>query len=91
MFRSIDDKIAILKMDYGFGIPYQRIESAKYIIQYDVTNLWKANLSGGWRLIYTLKQPQRENTEVRILSIWLDVLDIVSHNEYGKIFDYRSR
>ena len=92
LFRSIDDKIAILKRDYDFGIhiPKDRI-GQKYMNQYDVTNLWKVNLSGGWRLIYTLKQPQRENTEVEILSIWLDVLDIVSHDEYDKIFNYRGR
>ncbi len=92
LFRSIEDKIAILKRDYDFGIhiPKNRI-GRKYIVEYDVTNLWKVNLSGGWRMIYTLKQPQRENTEVEILSIWLDVLDIISHEDYDKIFDYRGR
>ena len=39
-------------------------------------------------MIYALKQPQRENTEVEILSIWLDVLDIISHEDYDKIFNY---
>lgn len=92
LLRSIEDKIAILKRDYDFGIhiPKDRI-GKKYITQYEVTNLWKVNLSGGWRLVYTLKQPQRENTEIEILSIWLDVLDIVSHEEYDKIFNYRGR
>ena len=92
LFRSIEDKIAILKRDYDFGIhiPRDRI-GRKYILEYDVTNLWKVNLSGGWRMIYTLKQPQRENTEVGILSIWLDVLDIISHEDYDKIFSYRGR
>lgn len=92
LLRSIEDKIAILKRDYDFGIhiPKDRI-GQKYIIQYDVTNLWKVNLSGGWRMIYTLKQPQRENTEIEILSIWLDVLDIISHEEYDKIFKYKGR
>ena len=42
-------------------------------------------------MIYALKQPQRENTEVEILSIWLDVLDIISHKDYDKIFNYRGR
>ena len=92
LFRSIEDKIAILKRDYDFGIhiPKDRI-GRTYIVEYDVTNLWKVNLSGGWRMIYTLKQPQRENTEVEILSIWLDVLDIISHEDYDKIFNYRGR
>lgn len=92
LLRSIEDKIAILKRDYDFGIhiPKDRI-GQKYMVQYDVTNLWKVNLSGGWRMIYTLKQPQRENTEVEILSIWLDVLDIISHEDYDRIFNYRGR
>ena len=92
LFRSVEDKIAILKRDYDFGIhiPKDRI-GRKYIIEYGVTNLWKVNLSGGWRMIYTLKQPQRENTEVEILSIWLDVLDIISHEDYDRIFGYHSR
>lgn len=92
LFRSIEDKIAILKRDYDFGIhiPKDRI-GRKYIVKYDVTNLWKVNLSGGWRMIYTLKQPHRDNTEIEILSIWLDVLDIMSHEDYDKIFNYRGR
>ncbi len=92
LLRSINDKIAILKRDYDVGIhiPKNRI-AQKYILQYEITNLWKVNLSGGWRMIYTLKQPQRENTEVEILSIWLDVLDIIDHKEYDKIFKYKGR
>lgn len=92
LLKSIDDKIMILKRDYDFGIhiPKDRI-GQKYVMEYDVTNLWKVNLSGGWRMIYTLKQPQREGTEVEILSIWLDVLDIISHDEYDKIFKYKGR
>lgn len=42
-------------------------------------------------MIYTLKQPQNDDTEVEILSIWLDVLDIISHEEYDKIFGYTGR
>ena len=92
LLRSIEDKIAILKKDYdsGIHIPKDRI-GRKYVIQYDVTNLWKVNLSGGWRLIYTLKQPQRGSTEVDILYIWLDVLDIIDHKEYDRIFNYWGR
>lgn len=92
LLKSINDKITILKTDYDFGvhIPKDRI-APKYIIQFEVTNLWKVNLSGGWRMVYTLKQPQRDNTEVEILSIWLDVLDIISHDNYDKIFKYKGR
>ncbi|MCW6160599.1 MAG: hypothetical protein LVQ97_00210 [Candidatus Micrarchaeales archaeon] len=92
LLKSIDNKIAILKVDYDYGIHIPKKNVAqKYISLYEVTNLWKVNLSGAWRMIYTIKQPQREDTEVEILSIWLDVLDIIDHEEYDKIFGYRKR
>ena len=48
LLKSIDSKIALLKTDYdsGIHIPKNRI-GQKYVIQYEVTNLWKLNLSGG--------------------------------------------
>ena len=92
LLKSINDKIKILKKNYddAIHIPRNKVPQ-KYIIEYEVTNLWKVNLSGGWRMIYTLKQPQRENPEVDILSIWLDVLDVIDHKEYDKIFGYKKR
>lgn len=70
LFRSIENKISILKREYdsGIHIPKNKI-GKKYLLKYDVTNLWKVNISGGWRIIYTIKQPQRDNTEVEILLI----------------------
>ena len=92
LLRSIDSKIAVLKAnyDYGIQIPKRQIPS-KYLKDFDVTNLWKVDLSGYWRMIYTLKQPQREQTEIEILSIWLDVLDIIDHDKYNKIFSYKKK
>ncbi len=92
LLKSIDDKVALLKSHYDFGIHIPRRNIAqKYITLYEVTNLWKVNLTGAWRMVYTLKQPQREDAEVDIISIWLDVLDILDHNEYDRIFGYRKR
>lgn len=92
LLRSIDSKIALLKADYSYGaqIPRNCIPR-KYVQEYGVTNLWKVDLAGYWRLVYTLNQPQREETEVEVLSIWLDVLDIVDHERYDKIFGYRKK
>lgn len=42
-------------------------------------------------MIYTLKQPQRGYTDVGIISIWLDIIDIVDHGKYDKIFGYRKK
>jgi len=91
LLRSIDSKIAILRerYDYGTQIPRSQVP-AKYLA-YDATNLWKVDLSGYWRMMYTLRQPQREGTEIEIMEIFLDVLDIVDHPAYDKIFGYRKR
>ena len=92
LLRSIDSKIELLKADYSYGIQISRRQiPKKYLGEYEVTNLWKVDLSGYWRLIYTLKQPQREQTEINIITIWLDVLDIIDHPSYNKIFGYRKR
>lgn len=92
LFRGVEEKIGILKnsCDYGTQIPKKQIPK-KYFEQYEVTNLWKIGLPDFWRMIYTLKQPQREISEVDIIDIWLDVLDIIDHNKYNKIFGYRKR
>lgn len=90
LLKSIDSKIALLKANYDYGtqIPRKLIPK-KYLREFNVTNLWKVDLSGFWRMIYTLKQPQRDQTEIEIISIWLDVLDIVDHKKYDKLFGYR--
>jgi len=69
LLKSIDSKIALLKANYDYGtqIPRKLIPK-KYLRQFGVTNLWKVDLSGFWRMIYTLKQPQREQTEIEIIS-----------------------
>ena len=92
LLKSIETKIEILKINYDYGaqIPRKLIPK-KYLEELGVTNLWKVDLSGFWRMIYTLKQPLREDAEVDVLSIWLDVLDIMGHDKYNKIFGYRKK
>jgi len=92
LLRAIDSKILLLKMNYDYGvqIPQNNIPK-KYVSKYEITNLWKVDLSGYWRMVYTLKQPYREETEIDIITIWLDVLDIVDHGKYNKIFGYKKR
>ncbi|MCX6768174.1 MAG: hypothetical protein NTY90_05635 [Candidatus Micrarchaeota archaeon] len=89
LLKSIDSKIAVLKANYDYGTQVQRkLFPRKYVEEYGVTNLWKIDLAGYWRMIYTLRQPQREQTEVEIISIWLDVLDIMDHGKYDEVFGY---
>lgn len=92
LLKSIDSKIEVLKTNYDYGTQVPRkLIPKKYFELYEVTNLWKVDLSGFWRMIYTLKQPQREDTEIDVLSIWLDVLDIINHDNYNKIFGYKKK
>src|SRR3989338_9116817 len=92
LLKSIDSKIALLKANYDYGTQIPRkLIPRKYQIEYEVTNLWKVDLAGYWRLVYTLKQPQREQTEIEILTIWLGVLDLIDHNHYDKIFGYKKK
>ena len=82
MFNSIKQKIEFLKdnPEYGTHISKNKIPK-EYIIKYDVNNLWKANLSGAWRMIYTIR-----GSEVEILSV---ILDVLSHKDYDKKFKYK--
>lgn len=82
LLNSIKQKIELLKAnpEYGIHIPKDRIPK-EYVRDYDVNNLWKANLSDGWRMVYTIR-----GSEVEIISL---VLDIMNHRDYEKKFGYR--
>jgi len=72
--------------DYLFENPLsgKKIERKKwpkeYIKKYEITNLWKYNLSDGWRLIYTI-----QNQDIQIVTI---VLEWFSHKDYERRFGY---
>ena len=84
LFNSIKQKIDLLRdnPEYGIHIPKNKIPK-DYIKEYDVNNLWKINLSGAWRMIYTIR-----GSEVEIISL---ILDILNHKEYNKKFGYRNK
>ncbi|MGV8087215.1 MAG: hypothetical protein ACP5N1_06315 [Candidatus Woesearchaeota archaeon] len=82
LMNSIQNKIDLLKKDpsYGIQIPKDRIPK-EYLSEYNVNNLWKINLSGYWRMIYTL-----QGKEIKIIAL---VMDIFNHKEYDKKFGYK--
>jgi len=84
LLNSIKQKIGLLKNnpEYGFHIPKDRIPK-EYIRDYDVNNLWKINLSGAWRMVYTIR-----GSDVEIISLILDIMD---HKDYDKKFGYKKR
>ncbi|MBI5636168.1 hypothetical protein HY993_04365 [Candidatus Micrarchaeota archaeon] len=73
LLKSVDSKIELLKANYDYGkqIP-RKLIPRKYQLEYEVTNLWKIDLAGYWRLVYALKQPQREQTEIEIIALLRD-------------------
>lgn len=82
LLNSIKQKIDLLKdnPEYGVHIPKDRIPKG-YLKDYDVNNLWKVNLSGAWRMIYTIR-----GSDVEIIAL---LLDLLPHKEYEKKFNYR--
>lgn len=82
LLNSIKQKIEFLKENpqYGIHIPKDRIPQ-EYINKFDVNNLWKIDLSGAWRMIYTIR-----GSEIEIISL---ILDILNHKDYEKKFGYR--
>jgi len=49
--------------------------------RFGVENLWRAELPGGWRLLYTLAAKVDVRPQVRILRI-------LTHKEYDRLFGY---
>jgi len=84
LLKSIKQKSELLKINpqAGIHIPKNLIPKI-YIDKYDVDNLWKIDLSGYWRMTYTLR-----TTEIEITNF---VLDIVDHETYDKILGYKKK
>ena len=61
----------------------QRLWPVTYARKHCITNLWKHDLSKGWRLIYTI-----QSNEVEVLDF---VLDIIDHKEYDRKFGYKGK
>ena len=82
LLRSIQRVRELLKNNpfAGDQVP-KRLISSKYILKYDVDNLWRIELSDRWRLVYTIT-----GDKVEIIAF---VLDIFNHKDYDKVFGYK--
>ena len=84
IFRSIERVKGWLKDNPFAGEQVQKSKIPYYYLnKYEVTNLWRIDLSDYWRLIYTI-----QSSEVEIIDF---VLNIVDHKKYDKIFGYRGK
>jgi Txe/YoeB family toxin of Txe-Axe toxin-antitoxin module len=75
--RAIDD----LKENPLCGVPVsKRLIPKVYIKKYNIDNLWKYNLPGAWRLLYSVI-----GNNVKIIAI---ILEWLSHKNYERRFGY---
>jgi len=63
----------------GIHIPKKLIPPA-YFKRYRLKNLWKYDLSDGWRLIYFIVNDKEDMIIV--------IIDWMSHKEYERLFNY---
>lgn len=83
LLRSVQRIINILKDNPQFGDPIaKRLIPIKFKHQ-GIQNLYRAELSNYWRLLYTIEGDKIE--------IFLFVLNIIDHKHYDKLFGYRKK
>lgn len=80
-YKETDDILESIKMNPQIGnrIQYEKIPRC-YILAYNVPDLFRVQLSGGWRLVYSLAGKQNQKT--------VYVLEIFYHKDYEKRFRY---
>ena|SRR3989344_6874342 len=83
ILHSIDRIIEILKTNPQFGDPIRKELIPKLFLRQGIKNLYRAELSQYWRMLYTL-----EGTDIEI---FLFILSISDHKKYNKLFGYRKR
>lgn len=75
--RALDD----LKANPACGTKIaKRLWPREYMKRYRITNLWKYDLPGAWRVIYTI-----DENDVRVMSV---VLEWFNHKGYDRRFKY---
>ncbi len=84
LLKSIKQKIDFVKVNPFYGDNIQKhLIPQEYILKYQVSNLFRVELSNFWRMIYTVKGNQAE-----IINF---ILDIVNHPTYDKKFGYKKQ
>ena len=81
LLRSINRISAILKENPQFGDPIRKQLIPHKFTEMGIHNLYRAELSNYWRLLYTI-----EGTETDIFCF---VLNIINHKTYDKLFGYK--
>lgn len=80
LLKSIKQKIGLIRTNSQYGCSISKKIIPKI---FPVDNLWVVDLTGFWRMLYTLK-----GLQIEILCF---ILEICNHDNYNKIFGYRKK
>lgn len=84
LLKAINREKNNLKIDPQCGIHIPKKNISKGLAErYGTDKLWKIDLVGYWRMIYTIT-----GDDVKIIAF---VLEFMNHNRYNKLFGYRGR
>lgn len=81
LLNSIERIKEILKNNPMYGDPLRKELIPAALRKQGIQNLYRVELSGYWRMLYTI-----EGSEVEIL---LFILEIIDHKKYSKLLGYR--
>lgn len=85
ILKAIDKKAELIKINTHYGEPVAKnLIPKEYILKYNVTNLFRIELPAFWRMLYTLKNDEKE---IEIIAF---VMDVINHKEYNKKFNYKN-
>lgn len=84
LLKAIDREKDNLKINPQHGIHIPRRNISKLVFaRYGTDRLWKIDLVGFWRMIYTIT-----GDDIKIISF---VLEFMDHSKYSKVFGYKKK
>jgi hypothetical protein len=83
LIKSIERVIGILKSNPQYGDPIKKEMIPDSFKKINVHNLYRAELSNFWRMLYTIEGNRVE--------IFVFVLTITDHPDYDRIFGYKRK
>lgn len=84
LLNSINNALKNIKADYKYGDLIPRKYLSKSVIQrYGTDKIFRVELIGYWRLLYTII-----GNEAEIIAF---ILEYMNHDKYNKLFGYKKR
>ena len=84
ILKAVNQKVELIKSNPHFGNPIAKNKiPEEYKQKYGIVNLFRVELPGAWRMLYTLTDGE---SEIEIIAF---VLDMINHKQYDKKFGYR--